>query len=167
MLAAEALDQRIKCGVGANLPERRSGVGLHAPELVVQQRVLERGRGLRAAFSTQLARGGRTSDRLGQVPQLEFQGLAPALVLEGLGDVEVRVKANRLGRLVEWKIEHLFSFANLDAMTRLSAVRVQQRERGGESKERSRRGGFLGLFNRDAGQLALIVERAGDLDLRM
>src|SRR5262249_40885718 len=70
-------------------------------------------------------------------------------------------------RLVEWEIEHLFGFANLDAMTRLSAIRVQQRERGGESKERSRRGGLLGLFNRDAGQLSLVVVRAGNLDLRM
>ena len=70
MLTAETFDKCIKCGLGANLRERRGGVGLHAPELVAQQGVLERRRGLWAAFFTQLARSGRASDRLGQVLEL-------------------------------------------------------------------------------------------------
>src|SRR5690348_12430879 len=104
MRQLESFEQRVERRAGADAAERGRRVTLHAPELVVEQRLAERRGRLRTALGAEFASRRRSADSLGCMTQLELERLSPALMLERFNDVVLGIETRRLGRRIEDKI---------------------------------------------------------------
>src|SRR5207244_3372627 len=122
MRQLESLEQRVERRASADTAECVRRVALHAPEFVVEQRIAERSRRLRAALGPEFASGSGAADSFGRVAQLELKRLASAFVLERFHDVVLGIETHRLGSRVEHEIENLFALLDLDAMPNFAAV---------------------------------------------